>query len=32
MDNNQHAENENIRVGNYIDAGTTFVAVLTEKL
>jgi acetylornithine deacetylase/succinyl-diaminopimelate desuccinylase-like protein len=32
MDNNQHAENENIRVGNYIDAVATFVAILTEKL
>lgn len=30
-DNNQHAENENIRVGNYIDAVKTFVAILTEK-
>jgi acetylornithine deacetylase/succinyl-diaminopimelate desuccinylase-like protein len=32
MDNNQHAENENIRVGNYVDAVKTFVAILTEKL
>lgn len=31
-DNNQHAENENIRVGNYIDAIKTFAAILTEKL
>lgn len=31
-DNNQHAENENIRVGNYIDAVRTFVAILSEKL
>ena len=31
-DNNQHAENENIRVGNYIDAVKTFVAILSEKL
>lgn len=31
-DNNQHAENENIRVGNYIDAVKTFVAILMEKL
>lgn len=31
-DNNQHAENENIRVGNYVDAVKTFLAVLTEKL
>jgi acetylornithine deacetylase/succinyl-diaminopimelate desuccinylase-like protein len=30
-DNNQHAENENIRLGNYIDAVKTFVAILTEK-
>jgi acetylornithine deacetylase/succinyl-diaminopimelate desuccinylase-like protein len=31
-DNNQHAENENIRVGNYIEAVTTFVAILMEKM
>ncbi len=31
-DNNQHAENENIRVGNYMDAVKTFLAILTEKL
>jgi acetylornithine deacetylase/succinyl-diaminopimelate desuccinylase-like protein len=31
-DNNQHAENENIRVGNYIDAVRTFLGILTEKL
>jgi acetylornithine deacetylase/succinyl-diaminopimelate desuccinylase-like protein len=31
-DNNQHAENENIRVGNYIDAVKTFTAILMEKL
>jgi acetylornithine deacetylase/succinyl-diaminopimelate desuccinylase-like protein len=31
-DNNQHAENENIRVGNYLDAVKTFLAILTEKL
>jgi acetylornithine deacetylase/succinyl-diaminopimelate desuccinylase-like protein len=31
-DNNQHAENENIRVGNYIEAVKTFLAILTEKL
>jgi acetylornithine deacetylase/succinyl-diaminopimelate desuccinylase-like protein len=31
-DNGQHAENENIRVGNYIDAIRTFAAILTEKL
>jgi acetylornithine deacetylase/succinyl-diaminopimelate desuccinylase-like protein len=31
-DNNQHAENENIRVGNYMDAVKTFLAVLTEKM
>jgi acetylornithine deacetylase/succinyl-diaminopimelate desuccinylase-like protein len=30
-DNNQHAENENIRLGNYIDAVKTFIAILTEK-
>jgi acetylornithine deacetylase/succinyl-diaminopimelate desuccinylase-like protein len=29
-DNNQHAENENIRVGNYVDAVKTFLAILTE--
>lgn len=31
-DNNQHAENENIRVGNYMDAVKTFLAILVEKL
>jgi acetylornithine deacetylase/succinyl-diaminopimelate desuccinylase-like protein len=31
-DNNQHAENENIRVGNYLDAVKTFLAILTEKI
>jgi acetylornithine deacetylase/succinyl-diaminopimelate desuccinylase-like protein len=31
-DNNQHAENENIRVGNFVDAIRTFAAILTEKL
>jgi acetylornithine deacetylase/succinyl-diaminopimelate desuccinylase-like protein len=31
-DNNQHAENENIRLGNYIDAVKTFTAILSEKL
>jgi acetylornithine deacetylase/succinyl-diaminopimelate desuccinylase-like protein len=31
-DNNQHAENENIRVGNYVDAVKTFLFILTEKL
>lgn len=31
-DNNQHAENENIRVGNYADAVKTFLAILTERL
>jgi acetylornithine deacetylase/succinyl-diaminopimelate desuccinylase-like protein len=31
-DNNQHAENENIRVGNYIDAVKTFLAIMLEKL
>ncbi|HEY5825456.1 MAG TPA: M20/M25/M40 family metallo-hydrolase [Cyclobacteriaceae bacterium] len=31
-DNNQHAENENIRVGNYIDAVKTFLAILMEKI
>lgn len=31
-DNNQHAENENIRVGNYIDAVKTFTAILMEKM
>ncbi len=30
-DNNQHAENENIRVGNYVDAVKTFLFILTEK-
>ncbi len=32
IDNNQHAENENIRVGNYVDAVKTFTAILLEKL
>jgi len=31
-DNNQHAENENIRLGNYIDAVKTFVCILAEKI
>lgn len=31
-DNNQHAENENIRVGNYVEAVKTFLAVMFEKL
>ncbi|MGE4016307.1 MAG: M20/M25/M40 family metallo-hydrolase [Cyclobacteriaceae bacterium] len=31
-DNNQHAENENIRVGNYIDAVKAFSYILMEKL
>ncbi len=31
-DNNQHAENENIRVGNYVDGVKTFLAILQEKL
>jgi acetylornithine deacetylase/succinyl-diaminopimelate desuccinylase-like protein len=31
-DNNQHAENENIRVGNYVDAVKIFLAILQEKL
>ena len=31
-DNNQHAENENIRVGNYMDAVKTFLAILLERL
>jgi acetylornithine deacetylase/succinyl-diaminopimelate desuccinylase-like protein len=31
-DNNQHAENENIRVGNYIDAIKTFLAIMLEKI
>jgi len=31
-DNNQHAENENIRVGNYADAVKTFLVILMEKL
>ena len=31
-DNNQHAENENIRVGNYAEALRTFLAILLEKL
>jgi acetylornithine deacetylase/succinyl-diaminopimelate desuccinylase-like protein len=31
-DNNQHAENENIRVGNYVDAVKTFLAIMMEKI
>jgi hypothetical protein len=31
-DNNQHAENENLRVGNYIDGVKTYLAILLEKL
>ena len=31
-DNNQHSPNENIRLGNYVDAVKTFIAILTEKL
>ncbi len=31
-DNNQHAPNENIRVGNYVEAVKTFYFILTEKL
>ncbi len=31
-DNNQHAENENIRVGNYMEAVKTFLAILLEPL
>lgn len=31
-DNNQHAENENIRVGNYVDGVKTYLAILLEKL
>jgi len=31
-DNNQHAENENIRVGNYVDAVKSFLAIMLEKL
>jgi acetylornithine deacetylase/succinyl-diaminopimelate desuccinylase-like protein len=30
-DNNQHAENENIRLGNYIEAVIAFTAILMEK-
>jgi acetylornithine deacetylase/succinyl-diaminopimelate desuccinylase-like protein len=31
-DNNQHAENENIRVGNYVDAVKTFIAILSQPI
>jgi acetylornithine deacetylase/succinyl-diaminopimelate desuccinylase-like protein len=31
-DNNQHAENENIRMGNYVDAVKTFLAIMLEKI
>lgn len=30
-DNNQHSENENIRVGNYIEAVKTFLSIMLEK-
>lgn len=30
-DNNQHAENENLRIGNYLDGVLTFLAILLEK-
>jgi acetylornithine deacetylase/succinyl-diaminopimelate desuccinylase-like protein len=31
-DNNQHAENENIRIGNYVDAVKAFTYIWMEKL
>ena len=31
-DNNQHSPNENIRLGNYMDAVKTYIAILTEDL
>ena len=31
-DNNQHSPNENIRLGNYVDAVKTYIAILTEAL
>jgi len=31
-DNNQHAPNENIRIGNYVEAVKAFYYILTEKL
>ena len=31
-DNNQHAENENLRVGNYVDGVKAYLAILLEKL
>lgn len=31
-DNNQHSPNENIRLGNYVDAVRTFLAIMGEKL
>ncbi len=30
-DNNQHSPNENIRLGNYVDAVRSFLAILSEK-
>lgn len=30
--NKQHAENEDIRVGNYVDAVKTFLAIMLEKI
>lgn len=31
-DNNQHSPNENIRLGNYVDAVRTFLAIIGEKI
>jgi acetylornithine deacetylase/succinyl-diaminopimelate desuccinylase-like protein len=31
-DNNQHSPNENLRLGNYLEAIRTFVGILTEKM
>ena len=31
MDNNQHAANENLRLGNYVEGVKTWIAILTQK-
>lgn len=31
MDNNQHAANENLRLGNYVDGIKTWIAILTQE-
>lgn len=31
MDNNQHAANENLRLGNYVEGIKTWMAILTQE-